>query len=137
MASDNSVRGAARILCAVAALGMVAAGARAAGDVEEPLWAYGFTSPPSAQPPPAPPPGPRSDNQNPLHVEGSKLSFTRAQITDYYGPADWFPDDHPTMPDIVAHGRKTAATPIIACALCHLPNGNGRPENANLTGFTY
>ncbi len=139
MTSDNSVSGAARILCAIAVLAMVAAGARAAaaGDVEEPLWAYGFTTPPSAPTPPTPPPGPRPDNQTLLHVEGSKGSFTRKQITDYYGPADWFPDDHPPMPDIVAHGRKTAAAPIIACALCHLPNGNGRPENANLTGLTY
>ncbi len=69
--------------------------------------------------------------------DGSKASFTRAQVIDYYGPADWFPEDHPPMPDIVAHGRKAAAPPIIACGLCHLPNGNGRPENANLTGLTY
>jgi len=36
------------------------------------------------------------------------------------------------MPDIVAHGRKPE---IWACALCHYPNGKGRPENAGVSGF--
>jgi cytochrome c553 len=41
------------------------------------------------------------------------------------------------MPEIVARGRETAEPQKIwACALCHLPNGNGRPENANITGLT-
>lgn len=122
---------------AFATLGLAVAGALAAAPAEEPLWAYGFTSPPSTPPSPAQASAPRPDDKIPLHVEGSKLSFTRAQVIDYYGPADWFPEDHPPMPDIVSHGRKTAAPPIIACGLCHLPNGNGRPENANLTGLTY
>ena len=126
-----------RFLFGLTAFGLAATGALAAGDPEEPLWAYGFTTPPSSQSSPAPTPGPPPDNKIMLHVEGSKLAFTRAQIIDFYGPADWFPEDHPTMPDIVAHGRKTASPPIMACGLCHLPNGNGRPENANLTGLTY
>ncbi len=41
------------------------------------------------------------------------------------------------MPDIVAHGRESSDPPVYACGLCHLPNGRGRPENANLTGLTY
>jgi len=36
------------------------------------------------------------------------------------------------MPEIVAHGRRPD---IRACALCHLPNGKGRPENAPVTGY--
>ena len=36
------------------------------------------------------------------------------------------------MPEVVAHGR---APKLFACAYCHLPNGMGRPENANLAGF--
>jgi cytochrome c553 len=126
-----------KTIFATAALGIAAASALAAVHAEEPLWAYGFTTAPSTPPSPAPPPGPRPDNTTLLHVDGSKLSFTRAQVIDFYGPADWFPEDHPPMPEIVAHGRKTAAPPIMACGLCHLPNGNGRPENANLTGLTY
>jgi cytochrome c553 len=35
------------------------------------------------------------------------------------------------MPDVVAHGRKPA---VFACGYCHLPNGQGRPENASLAG---
>ena len=41
------------------------------------------------------------------------------------------------MPDIVAHGKESAQPQVYACSLCHLPNGNGRPENANITGLSY
>ena len=68
----------------------------------------------------------------PKTLPGSTLSFTSAQIRDGFGPADWFPGDHPTMPEIVAKGRRPDVT---ACALCHLPNGKGRPENAPVTGY--
>jgi cytochrome c553 len=46
---------------------------------------------------------------------------------------DWYPDIHPPMPDIVAHGRKPD---VYACGHCHLPNGQGRPENASVTGLS-
>lgn len=36
------------------------------------------------------------------------------------------------MPAIVSHGR---APEVYACGYCHLPNGQGRPENASLTGL--
>jgi hypothetical protein len=32
-----------------------------------------------------------------------------------YGPADWFPEDHPAMPDIVAHGKETTTPVVFAC----------------------
>jgi cytochrome c553 len=121
----------------VVALGIVAGRGSAAMAAEEPFWAYGFNGPPSTQASKAPQRAPPPDTQTPLHVDGSTLSFTRAQITNYFEPADWFPAEHPPMPDIVAHGKKTATPPVIACALCHLPNGSGRPENANVTGLTY
>src|SRR5258708_15433385 len=54
-----------------------------------------------------------------------------------YAPAEWFPEDHPMMPDIVARGREAAQPTIYACGLCHYPNGKGRPENASITGLTY
>jgi hypothetical protein len=71
-----------------------------------PPWAYGFTTPPPATPPPAAAPAPAAtpDNTTMHTLAGSKLSFTRAQIANRYGPADWFPEDHPAMPDIVAAG---------------------------------
>jgi cytochrome c553 len=37
------------------------------------------------------------------------------------------------MPPIVAQGRRDAQ--IIACSLCHYPNGKGRPENAGVSGL--
>ena len=60
------------------------------------------------------------------------MAFTRTQIRDAFGPADWYPGDHPQMPDIVAHGRKPD---VRACGLCHYPNGKGRPENAGVAGL--
>jgi cytochrome c553 len=66
------------------------------------------------------------------HLPGSTGAFTRAQISDRFGPADWYPGDHPFMPDVVAHGKKPD---VFACALCHYPNGKGRPENAPIAGL--
>jgi len=68
-------------------------------------------------------------------LPGSTLSFTAAQVRDAYGPADWYPGDHPSMPEIVAHGSRERQ--IIACSLCHYPNGKGRPENAGVSGLPY
>ena len=65
-------------------------------------------------------------------LPGSTLSFTRQQISDGFGPADWFPGDHPAMPDIVSHGKRPDAR---ACGLCHMPNGKGRQENAGVSGL--
>ncbi len=80
--------------------------ASARADDAPPPWAWGFTTPPAPGTPPAvPAPAAALDNSTLLSLPGSKLSFTRAQIANPFGPADWFPDDHPTMPDVVAHGR--------------------------------
>src|SRR5256712_2493115 len=100
---------------------------RAAG--EPPGWAYAIpvARPAGAPPVPAPPP-----DTSIKQVPGSTLSFTRQQISDGFGPADWFPGDHPAMPDIVAHGKRPDAR---ACGLCHYPNGKGRQENAGVSGL--
>jgi cytochrome c553 len=97
---------------------------RAAG--EPPQWAYAIPAPPPAG---AAAPAP---DTSPKQIPGSPLSFTRQQISDGFGPADWFPGDHPTMPDIVAHGKRPDAR---ACGLCHYPNGKGRQENAGISGL--
>jgi cytochrome c553 len=101
-----------------------------------PAWAYGFpqttgASAPAAAPAPAGGAQPAPDT-SPKRLAGSSLEFTLAQIRDGFGPADWFPGDHPAMPDIVAHGRRPA---VRACALCHYPNGKGRAENAPIAGL--
>ena len=68
------------------------------------------------------------------HLPGSTGAFTLAQIRDAFGPADWYPGDHPPMPEIVAHGKRPD---VRACSLCHYPNGKGRPENAGVSGLPY
>jgi cytochrome c553 len=69
-----------------------------------------------------------------LHrVPNSGASFTLPQVVNRFAPVDWHPEAHPSMPEVVAHGR---APKLYACAYCHLPNGMGRPENANLAGLT-
>jgi cytochrome c553 len=93
-----------------------------------PDWAYAIPQPPpaGAAAPAAPP------DTSPKSLPGSTLTFTRQQISDGFGPADWFPSDHPKMPDIVAHGKRPD---VRACGLCHYPNGKGRQENAGVAGL--
>jgi cytochrome c553 len=92
-----------------------------------PEWAYGVQTPPVRAPVDS------AEDQGARRLPGNSLSFTRAQIGNPFDPADWYSGDHPPMPDIVAKGRKPG---IWACALCHYPNGKGRPENASVIGFT-
>jgi cytochrome c553 len=129
------------VTAAVLSLGAAAGFATAVQAADGPPmpWAWGVnTPPPAVLPPPAPAAAPVvPDNAKLLSVPGSKFQFTRAQVANRHAPADWFPEDHPAMPDIVAHGRDTAQPAIYACGLCHYPNGKGRPENANVTGLSY
>ncbi|MEO5922758.1 MAG: cytochrome C-binding protein [Bryobacteraceae bacterium] len=87
-------------------------------------WAYPLSAP-------APPAAPNTDPTL-HHVPNSTKGFTMKQIGDGFNPPDWHPEDHPAMPDIVGHGR---APDIRACGFCHLPNGQGRPENSSLAGL--
>jgi cytochrome c553 len=108
----------------------------AANDGPPPPWAYGFPSAAPAAPPAsaaaAPAAAAPAPDSTPKQVPGSNGSFTLAQIRDGFGPADWFPGDHPAMPEIVAHGKRPD---VRACSLCHYPNGKGRPENAGVSGL--
>jgi cytochrome c553 len=101
-----------------------------------PPWAYGFDLTTGDVPPDRPDSEARGgpDNGVPRHLPGSTLSFTLTQLRNNYSPADWYPNDHPPMPDIVAHGHKPTVT---ACSFCHYPNGKGRPVNTNLAGLPY
>ena len=91
-----------------------------------PAWAYPVNPPGTAAPP---------DDGKPRHVPDSTVTFLRAQLALKPGTIipDWHPDEHPAMPEVVARGRDPQ---VFACAYCHLPNGAGRPENANLAGLT-
>jgi cytochrome c553 len=115
------------VLLAVAATSQGGeAAAQPAHDIP-PYWAFAVDPPiaianAAAQP---------LDN-TPLHVPNSPMMFDLERIKDLFNTPDWHPDDHPTMPDVVAFGRKPD---VFACGFCHLPNGQGRPENASLAGL--
>jgi len=123
----------------IIAAGVLAA-EQAGSSAVPPPWAYGFDSPPGAAAA-APGPGargggaPPAPDPTPQKLAGSNSTFTLAQIRDGFGPADWFPGDHPQMPEVVAHGKREQQ--VNACSLCHYPNGKGRPENAAVSGLTY
>jgi len=93
-----------------------------------PEWLFPI-DPNSIHPDPTPP---KLDDVELLGIEGSDQKYTRARINDTFNAPDWHPNDHIPMPDIVAHGRKPN---IIACAYCHTPTGQGRPENSALAGL--
>ena len=105
----------------ISLLGLLPAAAIAAD--APPDWAYPAT-PPGFQLPP--------DNGQALHVKGSTLTFTEKDIGDSFNPPDWFPNEHPPMPDLVKHGK---APVVHACDQCHLTTGLGHPESANLAGL--
>jgi len=114
---------------AVAVLGAQYAQPTPAG---QPAWAYAIPIPPPTPPAGTPAPTPAAADPTIRSLPGSDKTFTRAQISDPFGPADWFPNDHPAMPEVVAKGRRPD---VRACGLCHMPNGKGRPENASVSGL--
>jgi cytochrome c553 len=87
-----------------------------------PAWAYPWA--PDFKAPP--------DDGVPRHVPDSAAAFTIAQERDLFFAPDWHPDDHPQMPDVVAHGR---LPDVRACGSCHRSEGTGGPENASLAGL--
>jgi cytochrome c553 len=87
-----------------------------------PAWAYPWAPDFKAAP----------DDGVPRHVPDSTASFTITQERDLFFVPDWHPEDHPPMPDIVAHGRRPE---VRACGSCHRAEGTGGPENASLAGL--
>src|SRR5712691_4151654 len=81
---------------------------------------------------PAAPAAPAEDEDVIRHVPGSSQAFNLKQVGSNTSPADWFPEDHPKMPEVVAHGKRPA---VNACGFCHYPNGKGRPNNAGPAGL--
>lgn len=81
-------------------------------------------------PPPPAPHAPKPDPHKVLHVTGSAVSYTQAQM-DGMDDADWFPQDHPPAPHVVAEGHK----PARPCAECHMISGTGVPATASLDGL--
>ena len=115
---------------------------------KEPIWAYGFLTPPAWDDKAAPPQNPptrtlrpnedRDEQLRPRRVDGSGATYTLVDIRDGHNVIDWFPGDHPSpMPDIIAHGPKKLQDTARGCGSCHLPNGKGRPENAQPGGLPF
>ena len=76
--------------------------------------------------------GGAAPDTNPKSVPGSSVKLTLQQVRDAYNVPDWHPDGHPAMPEIVKNGRRPA---VFGCGYCHLPNGQGRPENSSMAGL--
>jgi len=89
---------------------------------ERPDWAFPVTD--KVQPPSS------TNESEPKPPPGSTKSYTRKQIDDLSNPPDWYPNMHPPMPQVVAHGTKT-----FACGSCHLPTGTGHDESAYLAAL--
>lgn len=100
---------------------------------ERPDWA--FFVPATEQPlKPDSPPG--NDTGKRWTTPGSSRSYSTAELHDVLNPPDWYPDEHPPMPDSVARGTSDGnGPPVLPCALCHLPNGAGHVESASLAGL--
>ena len=110
----------------------------------EPLWAYGFDRPPKPGEKAAPqnPPNrnlrPNEDaaeQTKPRRLEGSGATYALVDIRDGQNVIDWFPGEHPPMPNVVVHGPAALGKATRGCASCHLPTGKGRPENAQPAGL--
>ena len=65
-------------------------------------------------------------------LPGSATKYTQAQVDDLLNPPDWYPDQHPSPPQIVVKGHGAA----LACGACHLMSGLGHPESSDLTGLS-
>jgi cytochrome c553 len=69
-------------------------------------------------------------------LDGSDARYSLVDVRDGSNVIDWFPNDHPPMPDVVKHGPAAGmGNTKRGCGSCHLPNGKGRPENAGVAGL--
>ena len=119
------VAAAASLLLCLTSTDAIAATSAADDQSAVPAWVFALNPPTSGEPAPF-------DRVKRLHVPNSKVTFSEAQLNDLFAAPDWHPDSHAAMPEIVARGR---APDVYACGYCHLPTGQGRPENASLAGL--
>jgi len=112
----------ATVLAAVLAMAFAAPVSTQATD-SAPEWAYPVT-PPNLKPAP--------DDGVPRTVPNSSATYTVTQTRDRFLAPVWHPQEHPTLPTVVAHGRKPD---VWACGFCHRADGPGGPENSALAGL--
>jgi cytochrome c553 len=116
---------------------IAAGGVLYAAENPRPDWAYAIPTGADSESGPA-----EEEDDNALQsLPGTELQFTPAEIRGYardnravqMPPADWHPEDHPPMPQIVAMGNP--ANKVRACAFCHYPNGKAYPATAGIAGL--
>ncbi len=110
------------VLQTSAAVGLLLSGAvaTAGGGVE---WAFPTVGS-SVEPTPNP--------AQVMTLPGSHVRYTRSQLESGFLAIDWSPRSHPPLPAVVRSGRPPN---VLACGFCHLPTGEGRPENFALAGL--
>ena len=85
-----------------------------------PEWAFNI---PDAVQPPVPP------IAGIVRVPGSAREYDANAIAGNNNPPDWFPEEHPPAPRVVAGPAPNA------CGSCHLMSGQGHPESADIAGL--
>ena len=84
-----------------------------------PAWAFPTAPPAPAGGGPAAATAPAPDTTR-MKLPGTTATFTRAQVGNGFNVADWHPEGHPAMPDVVAKGRQPD---VRGCGFCHQLNG--------------
>src|SRR6266436_7313309 len=74
----------------------------------------------------------KPDDGQLFHIPGSTKSYTDTEINRSTSTVDWFPELHPAPPASVISGKQGAYT---ACGQCHLIDGRGKPDAADLQGL--
>jgi cytochrome c553 len=74
----------------------------------------------------------KPDDGKLFHIPGSAKSYTDTQINRSTSTVDWFPDTHPAPPAPAISGKQGAYS---ACGQCHLIDGRGKPDTADLQGL--
>src|SRR4029077_17429250 len=74
----------------------------------------------------------KPDDGQLFRIPGSTKSYTDTQINRSTSTVDWFPELHPAPPAPVISGKQGAYN---ACRQCHLIDGRGKPDTADLQGL--
>jgi cytochrome c553 len=112
--------GACALAASTLAFGALAQDKPAAAAEPAPLWAWPGNQP--AKP---------ADKTKIDTVKGSTQKLSEVAVKDRTTAVDWFPAGHPAMPAAVKGGQGTK----FACGYCHLPEGPGRTESADVAGM--
>jgi cytochrome c553 len=131
MSAEAMRIGGGRAVCFGALLvGTVAAGTVLGAQSTRPPFAVPTWAFPTA--PAAAAPAPKPDSVVLRRVPRSTRTYTMRQVSNGFDIPDWFPQSHPPMPASVQYGVPPNAR---GCGYCHLPDGQGRPENGTLAGL--